>query len=126
MNQPNVSNRRTSARRPLRLLCEAVRERNFTRLGHVALDLSSTGMLLRTSSNVLTGEAVFVSFFEPMQGRWYDLEATVARVVHGRRKGDKERGVAIEFTSLKSDARDALEHALDERTKLERKPRASA
>jgi len=98
------------------MLCEAVRETGFKRLGHVALDLSTTGMLLRTSERVLTGESVFVSFFETAEARWFDLEATVARVVHGRRNGDKERSVALEFGSLSSEDRASLERALHART----------
>lgn len=121
MNAPKISNRRSSTRRTVRMLCEAVRERGFTRLGHVALDLSSTGMLLRTSEPVLTGESVFVSFFEPMQARWFDLEATVARVIHGRRAGDQERAVALSFSALAEADRLALEEGL--RARVPRLPR---
>jgi hypothetical protein len=94
------------------MLCQAVRERDFTLVGDVALDLSAHGMLLRTSRRVLTGEPVIVSFFEPHAARWYDLEATVARVVHGRRATDAERCVALEFHGLDDRARARLRAAV--------------
>lgn len=109
------SNRRTSSRRPVRMPCEAVRERDFKALGSVVLDLSSTGMLLRSTERVLTGDAVIVSFFEPVSARWFDVEATVARVVHGRRLGDGERAVGLSFSSLAGDEKSALERALRSR-----------
>lgn len=109
------TNRRRSTRRPVRYLCEAVRERGFKPLGKVVLDLSSTGMLLRTDAKALTGEPVFVSFFEPTQARWYDLEATVARVLHGRRPKDQGRAVGLTFSSLTDEAREGLERALSAR-----------
>lgn len=107
-----TNNRRSSSRRPVRMPCEAVRERDFRSIGSVVLDLSSTGMLLRSSERVLTGDAVIVSFFEPVSARWFDLEATVARVIHGRRAGDGERSVGLSFTGLRGEARVALESAL--------------
>jgi c-di-GMP-binding flagellar brake protein YcgR len=92
--------------------CEAVRERDFKALGSVVLDLSSTGMLLRSTERVLTGDAVIVSFFEPVSARWFDVEATVARVIHGRRLGDGERAVGLSFHSLRGEEKSALERAL--------------
>ncbi|MFO0557424.1 MAG: PilZ domain-containing protein [Polyangiales bacterium] len=106
------TNRRSSSRRPVRMPCEAVRERDFKALGSVVLDLSSTGMLLRSTERVLTGDAVIVSFFEPVSARWFDVEATVARVIHGRRLGDGERAVGLAFNSLRGEEKSALERAL--------------
>jgi hypothetical protein len=76
--------------------CEVVRERDFRRVGTRVLDLSSRGMLLEADLPVLTGEPVLVSFRGP-SGRYYDLEASIARVVHGRRKGDRHRAAALAF-----------------------------
>lgn len=112
MQLASSSNRRGSARRPVRVPCEVVRERDFSLLGRVALDLSSGGMFLRSTARALTGDTVIVSFFEPTVGRWFDLEATVARVIHGRRQGDSERGVGLEFNGLSVADREALERAL--------------
>jgi c-di-GMP-binding flagellar brake protein YcgR len=106
------SNRRHSSRRPLRLLCEAVRERDFKRVSTVLLDLSSSGALLRATSPVLTGDAMIVSFFEPESARWFDVEATVARVVHGRRVDDGERAIGVRFEGMSISDQRMLERAL--------------
>jgi hypothetical protein len=49
---------------------------------------------------VLTGEDVIVSFRAPKTTSWFDCEATVARVVHGRRPGDKGPCVGLDFHGL--------------------------
>ena len=112
MELTHSTNRRGSARRPVRIPCEAVRERDFSQLGRVAVDLSREGMQLRSNARVLTGDAVIVSFFEPTAGRWFDLEAQVARVVHGRRAEDAGRGIGLRFLSMREEDRAALERAL--------------
>jgi hypothetical protein len=73
-----------------------VRERDFRQVGTRVLDLSSRGMLLESDLSVLTGEPLVVSFQSP-SGRWHDLEGSVARVLHGRRRGDRHRAVGISF-----------------------------
>lgn len=110
-----LSNRRRASRHVVRVPCQAVRERDFTLLGEVALDLSADGMLLRTSGRVLTGEPVIVSFFEPYAAQWFDVQATVARVVHRRRAGDAERCVGLRFDSLAPAERTRLRDALGAR-----------
>ncbi len=57
-------------------------------------------MLLETDLPILTGEEVLVSFKSPAAELWYDCEATVARVVHGRRRGDPCRALGIAFDTL--------------------------
>ena len=120
------ANRRSTNRHIVRMVCQAVRERDFTLLGEVALDLSPDGLLLRTSRDVLTGEAVIVSFFEPLSASWFDLEATVARVVHARRVGDVERCIALVFEKISTDDRARLVKALAMRPRVEARKRASA
>jgi|LNFM01.1.fsa_nt_gb c-di-GMP-binding flagellar brake protein YcgR len=109
------NNRRVSARRTVRMPCEAVRERDFSLVGNVVLDLSSTGALLRSSAKVLTGDSMILSFFEPEAARWFDVEATVARVVHGRRLGDGGRAVGVRFSAMAAQDKRALERALNKR-----------
>jgi hypothetical protein len=123
MEQTDSTLRRGSARRPVRMACEAVRERDFSRIGRVAVDLSRDGMQVRSDARVLTGDAVIVSFFEPTSGRWFDLEAQVARVVHGRRTEDAGRGVGLKFVSMREDDRAALDRALRGRVPSLPKPR---
>ena len=91
---------RSRLRRHVQPPCEVVRERDFRLVGTRILDLSTKGMLLETELPLLTGEELFVSFRSPGAERWFDCEATVARVLHGRRRGDRRRAVGISFESL--------------------------
>jgi len=70
-------------------------------------------MMLRARTPVLTGETVIVSFFEPTESRWYDTEATVARVMHGRRATDRGRCVGLRFDSLDERERGQLAAAIE-------------
>jgi hypothetical protein len=92
---------RRAIRRAVRVDCQVVRERDFKLLGDWALDLSPDGMLVVTRDIVLTGEEVIVSFPIPHTRIVVDAEATVARVVHGRRPSDRHRrALGISFDSL--------------------------
>jgi len=91
---------RARLRRAVHTPCEVVRERDFKLVGTRLLDLSTSGMLLETDLRLLTGEELFVSFKSPSSDRWYDCEATVARVLHGRRRRDERRAVGISFEAL--------------------------
>ncbi len=99
---------RRPPRRSVHLLCEVVRERDFRRVGRQILDLSEEGLLVATSERVLTGEAMIVTFQAPFSLRWIDAEATVARVVHGRRPADRGRALGLRFDVLAAPARAAL------------------
>jgi hypothetical protein len=92
-------------RRSVETRCEVVRERDFKLVGSRVIDLSTRGLLLETDLSILTGEELVVSFRGPASDRWYDCTATVARVLHGRRRRDTRRAVGIAFDRL---------HVLDE------------
>jgi hypothetical protein len=83
-----------------------VREHDFKLIADRTLDISVEGLLLPLRTRVLTGESLIVSFGIP--GLWIDAEATVARVVHGRRPGDDGLAVGVIFDHLSSSARAAL------------------
>jgi len=99
-------------RRSVRVDCQVVRERDFKLLGSRSLDLSPMGMLVMAQERVLTGEPVIVAFRLPQSSWWFDSEATVARVVHGRRPGDAGRAFGLTFETLEPDAQDLLRRAL--------------
>jgi hypothetical protein len=80
--------------------CQVVRTRDFRLVGTSVVDLSTKGMLLETELPILTGEELLVSLKSPVAELWYDCEATVARVVHGRRRGDPHRALGIAFDTL--------------------------
>lgn len=63
-------------------------------------DLSPGGAYVATDARVLTGEPVIVSFRAPRSGAWVDTWGTVARVVHGRRPGERGRGLGIAFDCI--------------------------
>ncbi|MGA7118833.1 MAG: PilZ domain-containing protein [Polyangiaceae bacterium] len=91
---------RRALRRGVRVDCQVVRERDFALVGRCGLDLSPFGMLVLAEKPVITGEALLVAFRLPRSTWWFDAEATVARVVHGRRPGDHGRCVGLEFDGL--------------------------
>ena len=90
---------RARLRRRIEPRCEVVRARDYSLVGTRVVDLSTKGMLLASDAAVLTGEELLVLFRTPT-GDWYDCDATVARVLHGRRRGDAHRAVGIAFEPL--------------------------
>ncbi|MFO0676471.1 MAG: PilZ domain-containing protein [Polyangiaceae bacterium] len=106
------ASQRRAVRRDIRIRCQVVRQKDFRLLGDLAVDLSTSGMLLLSRLPVLTGEDVIVSFRAPSSRTWIDTEATVARVIHGRRPGDFGRGLGIEWTDLDRKSRGVLRASL--------------
>lgn len=99
-------------RRPLRrsveVPCQVVRERDLALVARQTLDLSEDGMLVGSLARVLTGESLIVSFRAPFSRAWIDAEATVARVLHGRRPGDRPRALGLRFEVIGAAARAIL------------------
>ncbi len=93
-------NERREVRRAISMTCQIVRERDFRLVSENALDVSPDGMLVATDVELEPGENVFVSFRATELGLWFDTEARVARVIRGRRPGDRGRGVALRFSTL--------------------------
>jgi hypothetical protein len=86
-------------RRAVQTACEVVRARDYSLVGTRVVDLSTRGMLLETDATVMTGEELLVLFRGP-SGDWYDCDANVARVLHGRRRRDTRRAIGIAFEPL--------------------------
>lgn len=107
---------RTIQRRPHRhtvhMLCQVVRERDFRLVADRVENLSTWGMLVSPAEAVLTGERVFVSFQLPGSQHWIDTQATVTRIVHGRRPTEDQRMLGLEFDALSSYDRYRLRRAL--------------
>jgi hypothetical protein len=99
-------------RRSVRVDCQVVRERDFRLVGSRSLDLSPMGMLVMAQERVLTGEPLIVAFRLPFSDHWFDTEATVARVIHGRRPGDLGRSFGVSFESLEEGAQAFIRSAL--------------
>lgn len=103
-----TTSHRRAFRHAVSLPCQIVRERDFRLVSEVALDLSTDGMLVPTDLPVLTGEPLLVSFQPPRSRRWVDAAAVVARVVHGRRPGDRGRWLGLSFQDLGPEAKQLL------------------
>ena len=103
---------RGSSRHTVKIACQVVRERDFSLIADRVVDLSATGALVGPADPALTGERILVSFRIPRSTVWVDAEATVTRVVHGRRPGEFSRSLAIEFDDLEALPRFMLQEAL--------------
>jgi hypothetical protein len=93
-------NDRREVRRSMGLTCQVVRERDFRLVADRALDLSPDGMLVQSESELEVGESLIVSFKATQLGLWFDSEAEVARIVKGRRDGDRGTGFGLSFSTL--------------------------
>ena len=96
---------RASFRRYVRVPCQIVREHDFKLVGDLALDLSTTGMLVGARGRVLTGEEVIIALKLPRSNAWFDAQGVVARVLHGRRPGDLGLSFGIDFVNLSAEDR---------------------
>jgi hypothetical protein len=103
---------RHAFRHALSLACQVVRLRDFRLIADTALDLSTRGMFAATRDRVLTGEELLVSFRVPRSNRWMDVDATVVRVSHGRRPGDRGRALGLQFHGVDERSRRILFEAL--------------
>lgn len=105
---PSRPSRRIATRRQVLLPCQVVRLSDFKLIADRTIDVSIEGMLVPSSAHevVLTGETMIVSF--PIPGMWIDAEATVMRVVHGRRPCDDGPALGLEFDVISPSARAAL------------------
>lgn len=111
MEMLTVSDRR-AGRRAVFVECQVVREDEFKLVGDRAIDLSTDGMLLLTKKSVAKGKELLVSLRVPGTGHWIDVTATVARVVRGRRHGDRGRALGLRFEPLDTDSNRLLRWAL--------------
>lgn len=100
MRRSPTKAQRRATRHSVRLECQVVRERDFQLVADRIVNLSTTGLMVSPADPALTGERLIVSFRIPHSGQWVDAEATVARVVHGRRPGEHTRGLALELESV--------------------------
>lgn len=104
--------RSRSPRYSIRIPCQLVRLRDFQLVGRTIADLSEDGALVESLGPVLTGEQLIVSFRAPFSHRWIDADAVIARVMHGRRAGDRRASMGVMFTGLSGEARRLLHEGL--------------
>ena len=92
--------RRRPTRHCVRGFCQVVRERDFRLVADNIENLSEHGMRVGPADAMLTGEILLVSFKIPGFEIWVDTEASVSRVIHGRRPGEHSRSLGLEFCDL--------------------------
>lgn len=102
-----------ASRHSVLIPCQVVRLRDFRLVADRVLNLSEGGLLAGSAVPVLTGEPLIVSFRLPDSGVWIDANATVARVLHGRRPGDGGRKLGIRFDGIELASRHWLARFLD-------------
>jgi hypothetical protein len=93
-------NRRGEIRRGLYLGCRVRKMANLSLVGDRTIDLSPQGMLVLSDEWLELGDELFVSFLATDLPIWFDTRATVARVIEGRRPGDRGRALGLRFQTL--------------------------
>jgi hypothetical protein len=68
-------------------------------------------LLVAPADPVLTGEHLLLSF--EIGGEWVDAEVTVSRVAHGRRPGERTRGLGLELEHIDRPARRLIARAVE-------------
>lgn len=105
--------RRRPSRHTLRVPCQVVRESDFRLVADRVENLSTFGMLVTPADPVLTGEKVLVTFQLPGSAKWFDVPATVVRVVHGRRPNEVSRKLGLQFDVMTPYERFQIRKALE-------------
>jgi hypothetical protein len=93
-------NRRREIRRSATFGCRVRRIETSRLVGDRTLDLSPQGMLVISDEGIAEGSQLLVSFMATELPIWFDTQATVTRIVQGRRPGDVGRALGLRFDSL--------------------------
>ena len=119
MRQPKSPLHPRFPRHTLRVAAQVVRLRDFRLVADRVENLSLGGLLVGPSEQVELGESLLVSFKLPESDYWIDVDATVCRVIHGRRPTDRARSFGAYFRGL------STEHILAIRRQLAVSPPAA-
>jgi hypothetical protein len=95
-----VASQRSIMRRAVKIPCRVVRDADFQLLSTRTVDLSPDGALVTTDAGVEIGDVCIMSFEFTNLGLWFDTEATVTRVIEGRRPTDRGRAIGLRFQTL--------------------------
>jgi len=111
MSQTKQNPNRAGVRRAIKTPCIAVQSEHYKLFGQRAYDVSADGMLVETRVPMSVGERVMVTFQTP-RGRWMQSRAEVARIVSGRRPGDRGCAVGLRFVDMDDASRSTLRASL--------------
>jgi hypothetical protein len=90
-------NERRVRRAAIEVECQIVREADYKVVARRSFDLSTEGALVPSESDVAIGEPLLVSFRATGFGILFATTGHVARVVAGRRNGDRARCLGVSF-----------------------------
>jgi hypothetical protein len=93
-------NRRGEIRRSATLGCRVRRLDSLRLVADRTLDLSPQGMLVISDERMDEGAKLMISFQATELPIWFDTQATVARIIQGRRPGDVGRALGLRFDTL--------------------------
>jgi hypothetical protein len=100
------ANTRRYVRHAVDLPCSIVCEKDFKLASLRAMDLSPDGMRVELRDvDVETGDRLFVCFLTEPNGRWFFTDAFAARLLRGRRVGERGPSLGLRFGSLSGESR---------------------
>ncbi len=97
---PTPQNRRNAQRKLKSIPCQIVRHADTQVFPECTTDLSEAGMFVRSDAGLVLGDTLTVSFQTGDLGIWVDAQATVVRLVQGRRREDRGVGFGLRFDAL--------------------------
>ena len=87
-------------RHTLRVPAQVVRMRDFRLVADRIENVSLGGLLVGPSDEIELAEPLLISFKLPDSDYWIDIDATVSRVIHGRRPTDRARSFGVYFKGI--------------------------
>jgi hypothetical protein len=107
------ANTRCCLRHSVDLPCSIVCEKDFKLASLRTIDLSPNGMRVELRDvDVAIGDRLFVCFRTKPEGRWFFSDAFAARLLRGRRAGEKGPSLGLRFGSLSETSRLCIESDL--------------
>lgn len=98
---PHAENRRHASRKLKSIPCQLVRHSDRQVFPEHTTDLSEAGMYIVSDAGLSLGDRLTVSFQTSELGIWVDAQATIVRLVAGRRAEDRgELGFGLRFDGL--------------------------
>ncbi|WP_394829746.1 PilZ domain-containing protein [Pendulispora albinea] len=88
---------RSVMRHAIEVPCQIVRERDMKLVARRSIDLSPEGILVPSESDVSLGDELMVSFRASDFGILFAAQGRVARILEGRRAGDRGRCLGVSF-----------------------------
>lgn len=101
MMQPeNRRKERGATRHSAELACQLFAETSGRGITGTAVDVSESGVRLRSAAEVVVGEPVVVTIALPNGSGWVDALGRVARIERGQRECDDGPTIAVEFSAI--------------------------